>query len=189
MPALPIYLKEQDVKKIVRASLPRGPAKNFRNQVLLRTLLATGIRRAELANLEVEDIDWEERLIYVRKGKGGKGRIVFVDPETLNLLKRHVDGRTSGSVFGISAHRIYCIVKSMARAAGVRNAEKISPHKLRHTFAIQWIQRGGDIESLRRLLGHSRLDTTQVYLDFDFDYLRQAYDRLRSTKQQERRMV
>jgi len=189
MPALRIYLKEQDVKKIVKASLRRGSPKNFRNQVLVQTLLATAMRRSELAALQVEDIDWDERVIHVWKGKGGKDRITFVDPETLKLLRRYVNGRTSGSVFGIGPHRIYGIVKSMARAASVRNAERISPHKLRHTFSIEWIQRGGDLESLRRILGHSSVATTQRYLDFDDAYLRQAYDRLRSTKQQERRMV
>jgi len=186
---LPIYLKDPDVKKITQVAFHRGPDRNFRNQLLVRLILSTGLRRSELANLKVEDIDLEERVIYVRRGKGRKDRIVLVDEETLKLLKKFLGSRTTGSVFGVSPKRIYNIVKSMAAKAEVRNATKISPHKLRHTFAIQWIQRGGDIESLRRLLGHSRLNTTQVYLDFDFAYLRQAYDRLRSTKQQERRMV
>jgi site-specific recombinase XerC len=78
-------------------------------------------------------------------------------------------------------------VKRMARVAGVRNADLITPHKLRHTFSINWVQHGGDIESLRRLLGHSSLSTTQIYLNFDFQYVRQLYDRLYA-KPDERRL-
>lgn len=189
MASLPIYLKDRDIKKIVSARFGHPNAKNERNQLLVQLILASGFRRAELAKLQVEDIDFEERVIYVRRGKGRKDRIALVDDETLKRLKRFLGSRTTGSVFGISGHRMWHVVKAMAKTAEVSQAGKISPHKLRHTFAIQWIQRGGDIESLRRLLGHSRLNTTQIYLDFDFAHLRQAYDRLRSTKQQKRRMI
>ncbi len=186
MATLPVYLKERDAEKLLKTTFRKRTAKNDRNQLIIRLFLATGLRRAELVNLQVEDVDFEERLIYVRKGKGLKDRIVFVNPDTLRVLHRFLGDRKSGTIFNISKYRAWQIVKAMAKTAGVPSADKISPHKLRHTFAINWIQHGGDVESLRRLLGHSSLVATQIYLNFDFAYLRQAYDRLHNTQQQRR---
>jgi site-specific recombinase XerD len=135
----------------------------------------------------VEQVDFEERLIFVRRGKGGKDRIVFLEPETAKFLKAYLGDRTSGRVFPVQPRRVQRIVKRMAQLAGVRNANLITPHKLRHSFAINWVQHGGDIESLRRLLGHNSLSTTQIYLNFDFAYVRQVYDRLYA-KPDERRL-
>jgi len=141
-------------------------------------MLTTGMRVGEVSKLCVEDVDFEERTILVRKSKWRKDRIVFMEPTTAGLLKRYISHRTSGRVFNVNPRRIQRIVKRMARAAGVRNADKVTPHKLRHTFAINWVQGGGDIESLRRILGHNDLSTTQIYLNFDYNYVRQVYERL-----------
>lgn len=186
MSALPIYLKEQDSAKLLKASFDQWNAKNERNQLIARLILSTGLRSGELVNLDIEEINFEERLIHVRKGKGSKDRIVFIDHDTARLLQKFIAGKASGRVFEITRGRVWRIIKDMARVAQVTQARKISPHKLRHTFAINWIQRGGDIESLRRLLGHARLNTTQIYLNFDFDWLRAQYDRLQNTQHQRR---
>ena len=186
--SLPIYLKQDDVNKILSVRFNQPQSLNDRNRLMVRLMLTTGLRVGELTNLQVEQIDFEERLIFVRRGKGGKDRIVFLEPETAKLLKAYLGDRNSGRVFPIKPRRVQRIVKRMARVAGVRNADLITPHKLRHTFSINWVQHGGDIESLRRLLGHSSLSTTQIYLNFDFQYVRQVYDRLYASKNQERRL-
>jgi len=186
--SLPVYLKKDDQEKIVSASLLGYGAKNERNRLMVRLMLRTGMRVGELSRLRVEEIDFDERIIYVRKSKGGKDRIVLLEPETMKAVQHFIGNKSSGAVFGIKPHAIQHIVKKMARLAGVRNADLMTPHKLRHTFAINWIQHGGDIESLRRLLGHNDLSTTQIYLNFDFQTLRANFDRLMGT-QQERRMI
>ena len=187
--SLPIYLKKDDVDKLLSAQLRGYGAKHERNQLLARLMLTTGMRVGEVCKLQVEHIDFEERMIFIRKGKGGKDRIVFLEPETASRLRKFVRERTYGPVFEAKPRCFQRIIKKMARIANVRNAGLVTPHKLRHTFAINWIQRNGDVESLRRLLGHNSLATTQVYLNFDFDYLRSQFDRLMSGSNQERRMI
>jgi len=187
--SLPVYLKKDDQEKILSPSLVLGPgAKNDRNRLMVRLMLRTGMRVGEISRLRVEDlVDLDKQVIYVRKSKGGNDRIVLADPETAKILRQFSADRTSGPIFGIKPHAIQHIVKKMARTAGVRNADLMTPHKLRHSFAINWVQHGGDIESLRRLLGHKSLATTQIYLNFDFDTLLGVFNRLMQT--QDRRMI
>jgi len=183
-------LKEEDIQKILSVShvekeraLQTGP----RNRLAIRLLIVTGLRVAELASLRVEDIDLDNAMIYVWSGKGRKQRIALVDPETLQILKAYCEGRDpKDPLIGINTRQIEYIVKRYAIAAGVKWAEHVSPHRLRDTFAVHWIRHGGDIESLRRLLGHASLANTQKYLVFDFDEVKAAYDRIWGKKQERR---
>jgi len=180
-------LREDDIEKILRVtqvekqrSLHTAP----RNKLLIRLLIVTGLRASELANLRIEDIDLENGSIYVWSGKGGKQRIVLVDPETVQMLRIYCRSRDSKSnLLGLRPRMIAYIVRRYAIAAGVRWAEYVSPHRLRDTFAVHWIRNQGDIESLRRLLGHASLQNTQKYLVFDFDEVKATYDRIFAKKE------
>jgi len=158
-----------------------------RNRLIIRVLVVTGLRVSELAALRVEDVDLREGLIYVWSGKGRKQRTVLADAETLRILAERCHGRDSkDSLIGLQKRQIQNIVKRYARAAGVKWAEHVSPHRLRDTFAVEWIRGGGDLESLRRLLGHTSLAVTQKYLVFSFDEVRAAYDRVWGKKRERR---
>ena len=172
-----VYLKEDEIKKFLDPNLYARDTSGQRDHVLFRLLLATGCRISEILGIDKEDVDLNARRILVQ-GKGNRRRPVFVDLETAEefsqYLKRILPG---GRVFDLS--RFYCVkmVKKYARKAGIANWRQLSPHKLRHSFAIRWVQSKKEIEALRRLLGHARLNTTQVYLDYDESFVKQEYDR------------
>jgi len=183
-------LKDEDVQKILSVAYVeklKAKEREPRNKLLIRLLIVTGLRVAELASIRIEDVDLETGEILVLYGKGGKTRTVLVDPETLQILKAYCEGRDpKDPLIGLRKRRIQVIVKQYAIAAGVKWADHVSPHRLRDTFAVHWIRRQGDIESLRRLLGHSSLATTQKYLVFEFDEVKAAYDRIWGKKPERR---
>jgi len=175
-------LREDDVQKLLtveNVEKYRLNRTSMRNKVLIRVLLVTGVRLTEISNLRIEDIDLENGVAYVWHGKGRKQRTVLIDPDTITLLKTYCQGRDpESSLIGLKPRQIGYVVKQYAKAAGVRWAEHVSPHRLRDTFAVHWVRHQGDLESLRRLLGHNSLATTQRYLVFDFDEVKAQYDRI-----------
>jgi len=184
-------LKEKEIERILRAENveeQRIARTTDRNRLIIRILIVTGLRVAELANLRIEDIDMETGEILVLYGKGGKTRTVLVDSETLKILREFCKGRDPKQLLiGLKIRQIQNIVKRYAIAAGVRWSEYVSPHRLRDTFSVHWIRSQGDLESLRRLLGHSSLASTQKYLVFDFEEVKAQYDRI-FRKQEKRRL-
>jgi len=175
-----LWLRWDEVMQLIRST------KKLRDRLIIRLLAYTGIRSKELRYLRIEDIDPHRRAIFIARGKGGRSRLVYVDAETLTLLATYIGARRKGWVFPgrkgkpLSKQGVWYIVKQAALRAGVRYAEKVSPHKLRHSFAIRWLTCHGDIESLRRLLGHRTLISTQIYLDFADERVREEYDRIYS---------
>ena len=109
--------------------------------------------------------------------KGAKERVVRMDSRTASLIQEHIFSRKEGRLVEISPSTIRTIIKRVAKKAGIKSAEKMTPHKLRHFFACDFLQRGGDIRSLQRLLGHSDLSTTEIYLSYSLDMVSQAYDK------------
>jgi len=180
-------LREDDIEKIlsiVGVEKERVAKAGPRNRLLIRLLIVTGLRVAELASLKVEDVDLDNGALYVWSGKFRKQRIALVDPETVQILKGYCDGRDpKAMLIGLKPRQIENIVKRYAITAGVRWAEHVSPHRLRDTFAVHWVRKAGDLESLRRLLGHSSLASTQRYLVFDFDEVKATYDRIFGKKE------
>ena len=175
-------LREDDIQKLLAVEnveqqrLARTPS---RNKLLIRMLIATGLRVAELSNLRIEDIDLENGQAIIWMGKGRKQRTVLIDPDTITLLRSFCQGKDpKGLLIGLKPRQIQNVVKHYAKAAGVRWAEHVSPHRLRDTFAVHWVRHQGDLESLRRLLGHNSLATTQRYLVFEFDEVKAQYDRI-----------
>lgn len=167
----PVALPKEDIIRMI------GVAKNPRNRLIVQLLYNTGIRVSELTAIRVENIDFDDGMLRV-KGKGNKTRLVLVDSKTLELLKDYLEGRTNGLIINLSTSYVRQIIKNLAKISGLENWREISPHKLRHAFAINWVKSGGDIEGLRRLLGHESLETSKVYLDFDFGHVKDIYRRI-----------
>ena len=161
------YLKPEQVDKILDATT------NLRDHLLIRILWRTGIRVSELCSLDYSMISWDERIITVI-GKGNKVRQVKIDRDTLLLLKQYLADR-KGRIFKISRIRVYQIVSDIARKCGFAN---VHPHTLRHSFAVHMIKNGMDIRQLQLLLGHTSLDTTSVYLQFDMTDIGETYDKI-----------
>lgn len=172
-----IYIREEDLERFLNSF------DNLRDKLIVRLLLFTGCRVGEIANLHVEDVDFNKRIIKIidRYYEIKRPRLVPVDEETLKLLKQYIGNRKVGRIFDIGIRAIQKIIKKGAIKAGLSYANNITPHKLRHTMAIYWITKGGDLRTLQRILGHSSIRTTEIYLDYDFEDVIKVYDRVSKT--------
>ena len=134
-------------------------------RLVVFTLLDTGVRVAELASLSGANIDWQTHRLMVY-GKGGpygsktKRRIIPLSPRVQSLLEGHLSLHDK---MDLSARTVQRVVKRVASRA--RIARPVSPHVLRHTFAVTAVQKGISLPALQRLLGHDRLTTTEIYLN------------------------
>jgi len=137
----------------------------FREKLVVWTLLDTGLRVSELCGLRREDIQWQENRLVVW-GKGGpfgkqsKRRIVPLTDRARKLLEMHF---ITNDRIGLNARRAQRLVKRVADRAMI--TKPVSPHVLRHTFAVNCVQRGVSTASLKKILGHDRLETTEIYLN------------------------
>lgn len=142
----------------------------FRNYLIFRLLLDTGLRINELLNLKVSDLDFFSRAIHVKFTKTSNDRYVFFTEKTKVLLLKYIleypstnylffDFKTNKPLITSSIESLVHRLKNHLKIKA-----SISPHKWRHTFATNFINRGGNLESLRLILGHENLKTTQKYL-------------------------
>jgi len=121
--------------------------------LLLKTLFLTGARVSEFISLKVSDLFFDEQMILIEKGKGGKSRYVPVLPELAQELKTHLGSRQTGYIFESNRHtkftarRIQQIVKETAERAGIK--KKVHPHLLRHTVATLLLERGMPLEQIQ----------------------------------------
>ena len=165
-PKIIIPFNEREMDKVFEI-FNNNSGKLDRDFLIIEILYSTGIRRDELINLKFEDIYFEQGLIKVL-GKRNKERLVPVLPNLLSKIKKYssnnfIDSYLFKSKNGkkISPSTIYRIVKKYFRQISSKN--KISPHVLRHSFATHMINNGADINSVKEILGHSSLASTQIY--------------------------
>jgi integrase/recombinase XerD len=163
-------------------------AKGGRTGLMLQTLLETGARVSELVELRVDDVSLAERVIVVRRGKGGKRREVPIRRELAQLLQLHIDSRRAGPLFAsrqrgsgpvphvLTRQRVGQIVREVARAAGI--TKRVYPHLLRHTMATRLLTLGMEITDVQRFLGHEDLATTRRYAETTAALLRRKFDQL-----------
>ncbi|MDD1660592.1 MAG: tyrosine-type recombinase/integrase [Methanomicrobiales archaeon] len=162
-----VYLKHSQVLELL-ASIT-----DLRDRLVIRTIYATGVRVSELCSITFDDINFASQTIRV-KGKGGKIRIVFIDPETLEELRGFIGDRTTGPLFPgqsgrpVSARTVQMIFRKYAPAG-------ITPHKLRHSYASELYTRSHNLRVVQENLGHSSLKTTEIYLHTDLDERKKVY--------------
>ena len=156
----------------------------LRDRAIMTILYGTGIRASECAGLTEQDIDWQEQTIHV-VGKGGHERTVPLNEEVVHMLKQYRLAR--GSVKStapffrsreggaLSRNAIYERVRTTGRKARIE--KRVSPHQLRHTFATHLIKAGVGLVTVRDLLGHRLITSTQIYIHLTAQDLRQAAQR------------
>jgi len=138
-------------------------------------LYGSGLRLSEIRNLKARDIDFERRIIYVKKGKGNKDRttilpLVICDELELYLEnKRHNDYIFEGRNGRLSERTVQLIVEQAVKRAKIK--KYITPHCLRHSFATHLLEEGIDIRIIQKLLGHSSVRTTQIYTHLSNEYI------------------
>lgn len=145
-------------------------AEDLRDLALMQTLLGTGLRISELADLQIVDLEMGERggWLTVRHGKGGKARRVPLDNATRQVLAAYLEARKEepeeelflGQRGPISAPAVHYLVKQYAYQAQL---EGVTAHTLRHTFAKNLVDAGVPLDQVATLLGHESLDTTRIY--------------------------
>ena len=169
------YLEKDQVDIV----LEHAKACNFRDYLMLRVLWRTGMRVSELRAIRPQDLEPHNQVANVTKAKGNKQRRVMLDPETFDMLSRYVldmNIPASRPIFTLSSVWVWKLVKKYARMAGL--PDKIHPHTFRHSFAIHLVRSGLDLRRVQQLLGHSNLNTTQVYLQFNDQDLREGYNKI-----------
>jgi len=131
----------------------------FREKFVIWTLLDTGLRLSEFADLKKENIQWQERRLVIY-GKKTKRRIIPMTERVRKLFEYHF---TENNDTGIGKRTVRRIVKKVAGKAGI--SKPVSPYVLRHTFAINCIKKGISTRALQTLLGQDRLTITEIYLN------------------------
>lgn len=192
---LPRVLSQDDVGKLLdpQPAEDAGPRRSrktdeaaltfakARDQAILELFYATGMRISELVGLDLPDIDWTENLIRVT-GKGDKQRLVIMNSSAAQALQAYLACRPMvphRAVFlnqrggRISARAVQYIFRECMQRAGVR--KDASPHTLRHSFATHMLEGGSDLMTIKELLGHESLSTTQIYTNISLGRIRDVY--------------
>jgi site-specific recombinase XerD len=169
---LMVPLALEEIKQVIKVINKRSPT-GFRNYVMFTTSLDTGLRASELANINLGNINLNDGFIKIM-GKGAKERIVPVGKYVQIKLLRYIDQYRldapdcdklflSRSGKPITVNTIKLVFSRLAKSSGIR---RLHAHLCRHTFAINYLMNGGDIFSLREILGHTTFEMVNHYLHF-----------------------
>jgi integrase/recombinase XerC len=199
---MPAHLSEEEMTQLLDTPDVSGPL-GRRDRAVLELFYASGLRLAELAGLDVEDVNLSAKMVRVL-GKGGKQRLVPFNGSTAAAIRIYLKDRemlvrqqpSPGSALRASQRRvdqrrealfvnyrggrltvrsIDRLVRRYVAAAGPQTG--ISAHALRHSFATHLLQRGADLRAIQELLGHARLSTTQRYTHVNATHLLEVYRR------------
>jgi len=160
----------------------------LRNRTILETFYATGVRRSELVGLDVGDVDLGRGVLAVRQGKGAKDRFVPLSERASAWLRRYVEDvrphhlhRVSGdalflSVRGrrLSRNHLGEVVRRTVETADI--GKRGACHLFRHTMATLMLEGGADTRFIQQMLGHAKLETTQIYTRVSISKLRSVYE-------------
>jgi site-specific recombinase XerD len=147
-----------------------------RNRALVELVYSAGLRSQEAIDLDLADVDFEQELVHVRRGKGGKERVVPLGEEAALWLARYLREARPSLASGANDA---LFLSARGRRLDTSTLRRVvpHPHRLRHAFATHLLDGGADLRTIQELLGHSSLSTTQVYSHVDPRHLRRVYDR------------
>lgn len=179
---LPKRITKQEAERVINHVFNKRKAYRFeryRNRALLATILYSGVRVNELLSLKLHDLDMENRLINVMHGKGGKDRIIPISSTLLRYLKEYLADRArlkkDCEYFFVTLRGnkrfTYNGFKKMIDKVKKSTRIKFSAHRLRHTFATLMLEGGCDLFALQKMLGHSDIKTTTIYLSASATHL------------------
>ncbi len=157
-----------------------------RDLAIWELFYSSGLRLSELANLDLDDVDLKQGSVVVKRGKGGKSRMLPVGRCAIEAIQAWLGSRTAlmpretSALFlsnrgnRLSGRSIESRLSDWSRKHNLR--ESVHPHMLRHSFASHLLQASGDLRAVQELLGHSNISTTQIYTHLDFEHLAAVYD-------------
>ncbi len=182
---LPVFIQAQHLKQLFEAIPFEDTFSDQRNKLLLELLYGTGIRRSELMQLTLQDVDQTQRILKI-KGKGGKERLVPYGEHLAKAFAAYLEHRRE--TFPSTAYPeifltdkgkpmypklVYNIVHRYL--SQVTRVEQRSPHVLRHSFATHLSDNGAELNAIKELLGHSNLAATQIYMHNSIEKLKKVY--------------
>jgi site-specific recombinase XerD len=171
---LPVYLTQEEIQQLYEVTA--DSVLGMRDRAMLAVYYGCGLRLNEGVHLELRDVMREQQILHVRKGKRYKERLVPMNPKTMQMITLYMDvGRPqllqqyqTDRLF-IDANKgkpmqrqsLYIRVKALVKQAGIK--KKVGTHTLRHSIATHLLQSGMKLEQIQQFLGHSNLDSTQIY--------------------------
>ena len=182
---LPVFVKESEMDRLLDGSFFGNDFHGKRDKLILEMFYVTGIRLSELTGMDVHDVDTSGRVLKVT-GKRNKQRIVPFGNELQSLLEAYFTARKAedvgegGAMFvdergkRLTNARVRRIVQNYL--GQVTTLKKKSPHVLRHTFATSMLNHHADLETLKELLGHESVSTTEIYTHTTFEELKKMYN-------------
>jgi integrase/recombinase XerD len=175
---LPQTLTFEDVDKLLQAPARDKSPKNLRDSALLNVLYSTGMRVTEVVSLQLDDVNLEESYLRPSGRQGNSRQIPFDEPTRESLESYVLEGRpylikATGEQALFLNHRgqqltrqgLWLIIKGYAQEVGL-DAD-VTPHTLRHSFALHKLMRGSKLEEVQKLLGHANISTTQIYTQLE----------------------
>jgi len=181
---LPQFAKENELDELLDETQWGDDYEDVRARTLILLLYTTGLRRSELVGLDTKDVDFETCQLKVT-GKRSKQRIIPFGDELRTALQHYIEvrnrtvGEANPALFQdkrgkrIDGSLLYRLVRK--HLSRVTTMKKRSPHVLRHSFATALLNHGAGLESVRRLLGHESLETTEIYTHTTFEQLKRVY--------------
>ncbi|MCX6748789.1 MAG: tyrosine-type recombinase/integrase [Candidatus Pacearchaeota archaeon] len=169
---IPAVLTKDEVRKLLDS------CNNKKSKLMLSLLYACGFRVSELLNLKLDNLNFEEKIGYVKQGKGRKDRVFNIPEFLLPELKEQVSNQKqenqeylfSGINLKLSPRNLQKIVAKAAKKAGIN--KQVHPHTLRHSYATHLLEQGVDIRYIQALLGHSSISTTELYTHISTEHLK-----------------
>jgi integrase/recombinase XerD len=180
---LPQVMSEPEVVTLLGARRAgKSDFQRLRDVAMMELLYASGIRRAELVGLNLSDVDLERRTMRVI-GKGNKQRMVFLNKAAAEAIRMYLGVRLrsldealflSRRKSRLSHRQAWVIFREFAELSGL--AKHVTPHVMRHSFATHLLENGVDIVTIKELLGHESLATTQIYTNVSLEHMRRSYE-------------
>ena len=192
-------LTPEEARRLIEASDTQTLV-GYRDRALLEVLYATGLRNQELRNLNVEDVNLEEELLRVNKGKGGKDRVVPLSGIACQYLENYIKavrpellkGHQTGKLFishraglPIGRHSLERMLRKYTRQ--LRMKKHVTCHLWRHSCATHLLKNNANLRHVQQLLGHVSLATTERYLRLTITDLKEAHRKFHPREQQQRR--
>ena len=186
---LPEYLTIEEVDALIN-SFDISKDDELRDKAIIETMYSSGLRVSELINLKIKDINTQEKIIKVL-GKGYKQREVpisnevfyFIDLYLKNVRKKIISNDKTTLFVNKKGHKLtrQYIFEMIRKHAKIINLNKtISPHTLRHSFATHLLSKGADLKTVKEMLGHENIETTQIYTHVAEEKIMSAYDKFRN---------
>ena len=169
---LPVVLTRKEIKDLI------DNTENIKHRLLIEFLYSTGLRLSECINLQYSDLDLNDGTGWVRLGKGAKDRIFIISEifkrDLLGYIEK-TEAEGKGYIFSVNGRKmsprgLQDAIKVSARRAGIE--KKVHVHTLRHSFATHLLENGVDIRKIQKLLGHSNLQTTEIYTQVSSDEIK-----------------